>query len=78
MNARVEKKKKLLFDEMFLSCGCGFESMRTVSQNWLADVTVQLKTTCVTLGNAVVFGGFTKVKPVFQKSFIMFCLDLFY
>ena len=33
----------MLFDEMFLSCAYGFESKKTVSQNWLADVTRQLK-----------------------------------
>ena len=45
MNARVEN----LFDEMVLSCIYVFESMRTVFQNCLADVTGQLKTTCATL-----------------------------
>ena len=75
MNARVEKK---LFDEMFLSCAYGFESMKTVSQNWLADVTWQLKTTCTTLGNTVAFWGSARLDQLFQKSFIIFYLDLFY
>ena len=75
MNTRVEKK---LFDEMFLSCAYGFESMKTVSQNWLADVTGQLKTTCTTLGNTVAFWGSARLDQLFQKSFIIFYLDLFY
>ena len=43
--------------------------MRTVSQNWLGDVTGQLKTTCATLGNAVAFGDSAEARPVLQKSF---------
>ena len=46
-------------------------SMRTVSQNWLADFTGQLKTTYATLWDS------GEAKPVLQNSFIMFCLDLF-
>ena len=45
MNARVEKT--CLMRCFFL--GYGFESKRTVSQDWLTDVTGQLKKTCDSL-----------------------------
>ena len=72
---------KILFCEMFLFFFFvyGFEYKRTVSQNWLADVTGQLKTTCITLWEcSCCLLEFTKVRPVLKKSFIMLCLYLFY
>ena len=51
-----ELKKKLFYEMFFLVYG--FESMRTISQNWLADITEQLKVIYTTLENAVVVFGF--------------------
>ena len=68
---------KKLFGEMMLSCGCGFEYERTVSQNWQADVTGQLKTTCATLENVVAFGvllGQTSASKVFHHVLFGFVL----
>ena len=75
MNARVEN---LVWWNVSFFCTYGFECMRTASQNWLTDVTGQLKITCATLCECSCFGGFTEARPVLKSPFIMFCLDLFY
>ena len=73
----MQELKKPLFDWMFF-LAYGFESKRTVSQNWLADVTDSLKQLVPFFCEYSCIWDSAEVKPVLQKSFIMFCLDLFY
>ena len=66
--------KKTLFDEMFLSY-IWFWVENCFSE--LTDVTGQLKTTVQLLGMQLLPLGFTVARLVLQKSFIIYCLDLF-
>ena len=65
---------KTMFGEMFFLSYFDYE--RTAFQ--IANITGQLKTTCVTLFEWRCLWVFTEVKPELQKSFIMFCLNLLY
>ena len=73
----MQELKKLLFDEMFSFLHMALrEYEKTVSQNWLADIAGQLKTTCATLVNAVVFGDLlrlTKSLSSICSAWICFC-----
>ena len=69
---------KTLFDEMFLSCAYGFESMRTISQNWLADVSGQLKTTVPLLKMQLLPLDLLWLDQCLKSLFIIFYLNLFY
>ena len=61
---------------MFLSCIWLWDE--TVSQNWLADATGQLRQLVPLLCECSCLWGLTEAKPALQKSFIIFCLDLLY